>query len=513
MMKYWLLSWLVLHVITHETAGQACETFDPNSVFSVQCAEQFMTILLTGTTDDIINALWNMDNFMNNLGSLLNPFSVMGFLGMHYSSIEAFEFFANTNQAAIGMPLPNTLLTVDVPKLTEGQTFIVFCTFTLPNRVNFGDMLYEGRLVGLKVVGKDISGLQTRVNITMNITDLPITQTPQCVFLNFSTKTSLSFSSKGCLTLWERGQRHVTCSCDHLTIFGVLLVSASLSPKDQEILEYISLIGCSLSLCGLVITVLLFITNRELRVDDSKKVHIGLVIALIFLNIHFLTSQRVATVSSTGLCFYMALSLHYFLLATFSWMALEGFHLYLHFVKVFNIYIKSYLLKLNIVAWGVPAVIVVVVVITDRETYGSVPMNISNPNSTTICYITNDVVKHVTTLGMFGLVFLFNMSMLMVIVRHVLGACHKKEFGDSERGRTKKKMCLLLTLITLLGVTWGLIFFSFGHLTTPFLYIFCIVNSLQGFLIFVYFVLALKNIRDSAAASSRETFDTSNSQK
>ena len=94
------------------------------------------------------------------------------------------------------------------------------------------------------------------------------------------------------------------------------------------------------------------LSNRELRVDDSKKVHIGLVIALILLNIHFLSSQRMATVSSSGLCFYMALSLHYFLLATFSWMALEGFHLYLHFVKVFNIYIKSYLLKLNIVAWG-----------------------------------------------------------------------------------------------------------------------------------------------------------------
>jgi len=157
-------------------------------------------------------------------------------------------------------------------------------------------MLYEGRLVGLKVALKDVSGLQTRVNITMNITDVTTTYFPLiltsvelryhwitqkmdkfCVF--FLTKVadnpnasvcvlkffnqqwvsniismtssmhliiffsytdviqlwqhhngsacllaSVSFSSQGCLTLWERGQSHVTCSCDHLTIFGVLLV-------------------------------------------------------------------------------------------------------------------------------------------------------------------------------------------------------------------------------------------------------------------------------------------------
>ncbi|KAM4593846.1 adhesion G-protein coupled receptor G2-like [Odontesthes bonariensis] len=508
-MKYWVLSWLVLHAVTQENDAQICVA---GQVPFSTCAEEFLNISRTGNPTEIIRALWSLDDSMNRPN--IDFFSVSGFLGItHFPTtrFDGLEIFANRSQIMIGMPVPNTILKVALPKeLDPPWPIIVFCTFTLPTKDIFGDRLYDGRLVGLKVRGKNIFGLQTRMNITMNITDLPITQKLQCVFLNFSTN---NFSSNGCLTLWEPGQSHITCSCDHLTLFGVLMVSVSLSPKDQEILEYISLIGCSLSLFGLVITVLLFITNRELRGDDSKKVHIGLVIALILLNTHFLPSQWVATVSSPGLCFYMALSLHYSLLATFSWIALEGFHLYLHFVKVFNIYIKSYLLKVNIVAWGVPAVIVLVVVITDRETYGRVPLDISNPNSTEICYITNDVVKHVTTLGMFGLVFMFNMSMLMVIVRHVLGVCHKKKFGESERGTTRNKICLLLTLITLLGITWGLIFFSFGHLTTPFLYIFCIANSLQGFLIFVYFVLAWKKIRDSATESNTETFNTNNPQK
>ena len=92
--------------------------------------------------------------------------------------------------------------------------------------------------------------------------------------------------------------------------------------------------------------------DRKLREDVSMKIHVNLAVALILLNLHFLPSHIVAAQSSTGLCLYMALFLHYSLLATFSWMALEGFHIYLLIVKVFNIYIKKYMLKLALVGWG-----------------------------------------------------------------------------------------------------------------------------------------------------------------
>ena len=94
------------------------------------------------------------------------------------------------------------------------------------------------------------------------------------------------------------------------------------------------------------------LSDRKVRADVSMKVHINLAIALILLNLHFLPSHAVAAQASAALCLYMALGLHYSLLATFSWMALEGFHLYLLLVKVFNIYIRRYLLKLSVVGWG-----------------------------------------------------------------------------------------------------------------------------------------------------------------
>ncbi|XP_026042722.1 adhesion G-protein coupled receptor G1-like [Astatotilapia calliptera] len=324
------------------------------------------------------------------------------------------------------------------------------------------------------------------------------TQEPSCQFFNFSTN---NFSTDGCRTRWTDGQSNVTCSCDHFTYFGVLMTSPSVhvSKKEIEILAYISVIGCSVSLFTLIITVLLFITNRTLRKDVSMNIHINLVIALILLNLHFLPSQAVAAHPSTWLCFYMALALHYSLLATFTWMALEGFHLYLLLVKIFNISVSRYILKLSAVGWGVPAVIVSVVVITDRGFYGHVPLDRSNYDDMKICYISNETVKAVTTTGLFTMVFLFNMIMFMVTVKRVLNVGYNKELRHKN---AKQAIFPLLGVCALLGITWGLVFFSFSSLTNISLYLFCLLNSLQGFFIFLWFVCSLRRLKKSAEATS-----------
>ncbi|XP_072320716.1 adhesion G-protein coupled receptor G1-like [Eucyclogobius newberryi] len=258
----------------------------------------------------------------------------------------------------------------------------------------------------------------------MNVTsDSMKTHSPQCVFLNDSTQT---LDTDGCLTLWEPGQSHVVCSCDHLTFFAVLMISnketTQVSPEDQENLTYITFIGCSISFCALVVAVVLFITNRNIRADVSMTIHVNLAIALLLLNLHFLPNTAMGIWSfswpSPWFCFYLAIALHFSLLTSFCWMAVEGFHLYLLLVKVFNIYVKHYLLKVSIVGWGVPVVVVSIVAIVNRDVYGSVSMD--QTNSTSICFIRDDVVKVVTVMGLFGLVFLFNLSLLTVTVRNML---------------------------------------------------------------------------------------------
>ncbi|XP_054916047.1 adhesion G-protein coupled receptor G2-like [Poeciliopsis prolifica] len=389
--------------------------------------------------------------------------------------------------------MPNSSVRVHLPKeLDLGiKNTVVFSMIQLPEEavLERSDELYDRRLIGLSVRCKTISGLQERVNITETLK-------PECVFLNTTTQ---NFSADGCVTLWDRGQSHLTCSCDHLTYFGVLLVSADVSPKDAEILSYITYIGCGISLLALVVTVFLFTVNRKLREDDSKKIHISLAVALILLNVHFLSSEAAAASSSSELCVYVALLLHYSLLASFTWMALEGFHLYLLLVKVFNVYVRRYLLKLSVVGWGLPAVIVSVVVIVNKDTYGRTSLNLSNPNGTTVCYITEDKVKMGTTVGLFSFMFLFNLIMFGITVKWFVDSHNSKVHGWSSLKKAKREIVTLLLLVVLLGLTWGVIFFSFGDLTTPALYVFCILNPLQGFFIFIYFVLSLKKTKDTSS--------------
>lgn len=58
-----------------------------------------------------------------------------------------------------------------------------------------------------------------------------------------------------------------------------------------------------------------------------------------------------------GLCISVAAFLHYFLLVSITWMGLEAFHMYLSLVKVFNTYVRKYILKFCIIGWGMYIII------------------------------------------------------------------------------------------------------------------------------------------------------------
>ncbi|XP_077376454.1 adhesion G-protein coupled receptor G5-like [Festucalex cinctus] len=492
----------------HEGALNSCMVLDrkPGLADAKQCMEHISDILESGNPDTHYEAIRLMEKSLERtavsettsilvrrlLALVLKPKRRLA--GLHISASE--------RQANVGVTVNNSRVDVRLPgELLSGlNDTILFCMVTWPRSIwNVTSAeLYHNRLLGLSVSGKNVSGLREPVNISVKALRVNESQTPRCVFLDFSTK---AFNSSGCRTIWQRGQSHVTCSCDHLTYFGILMVSAQLSETDEAVLSYLSLIGCSLSLVALVITLMLFVTNRKLRGDVSMKVHANLAVALILLNVHFLSSGPAALASSERLCFYAALALHYSLLATFSWMALESFHLYLLLVRVFNIYIRRYMLKLGLLGWSFPAAIVIVTVFVKSDAYGRVALDATEPNSTQICYLADHAVKMVSTLGVFSVVFAFNLVMLVVTVHRLIGLPHRKRFGQGERGRAKQNISTLLGVSTLLGITWGLIFFSFGHLTTAGLYVFCVLNSLQGFFIFLWFVLSWRKSGPSTTSS------------
>lgn len=101
----------------------------------------------------------------------------------------------------------------------------------------------------------------------------------------------------------------------------------------------------------MLILVLAFL-SRKIRRDYPSKILIQLCAALLLLNLVFLLDSWIALYDIRGLCISVAVFLHYFLLVSFTWMGLEAFHMYLALVKVFNTYIRKYILKFCVVGWG-----------------------------------------------------------------------------------------------------------------------------------------------------------------
>lgn len=93
-----------------------------------------------------------------------------------------------------------------------------------------------------------------------------------------------------------------------------------------------------------------FRSEETLRINLG--LHMNLVGSLLLLNLAFLLNSRLSRGSQAGTCKVLAGLTHYCLLCCFTWMALEGCHLYLLFIKVLGIYIRHYLAKLCLVGWG-----------------------------------------------------------------------------------------------------------------------------------------------------------------
>ncbi|XP_039577140.1 uncharacterized protein LOC120507981 isoform X4 [Passer montanus] len=179
---------------------------------------------------------------------------------------------------------------------------------------------------------------------------------------------------------------------------------------------------------------------------------------------------------------------HYCLLCCFTWTALEGCQLYLLFVKVLGIYIHHYLAKLCLVGWGFPALVVGVA--GAIGSYGEYSIQTMDQQVIAhLCWITSKhlLVHYITNCGYFGLIFLFNMAVFGVAAQK---SCSLQGTGAVQGNRKPWKVALVAAgLFCLLGATWALAFLTYGISSAAVLYLFTVLNSLQGIFIFIWLVV------------------------
>ncbi|XP_059681053.1 adhesion G-protein coupled receptor G5 [Gavia stellata] len=302
-----------------------------------------------------------------------------------------------------------------------------------------------------------------------------------------------SWHREGCKTTHREGT--VICHCDHLTYFAVLLLPAgALSRAQLASLTHISTIGCSLSAAATLCTLLLCCFSRQRLRDNTTRIHMHLLAALLLLNCSFLLSTPLAA-SAEGLCRFTAALLHASLLCALAWMAAEAFHLLLLLVKVYNVYIQHYLLKLCLFAWGLPTLAVAAVFVFKRDTYGYHVISTSEGyKNATMCWLTS-LPAHYATVCYAGLILLFNMLVLgrvVTILRRI----------RRQKGQARKDWATVLGLTCLLGTTWGLVFFSFGVFLVPQLYLFTILNSLQGLFVCLWYVTVHRRSKPGSVSNT-----------
>ncbi|XP_060609461.1 adhesion G-protein coupled receptor G6 isoform X3 [Anolis sagrei] len=331
------------------------------------------------------------------------------------------------------------------------------------------------------------------------------TSNPTCAFWDMNkNKGQGGWNKTGCTLQAASSEDETVCLCSHLTHFGVLMdlpgTAPQIDPENTKVLTFITYIGCGISAIFSAATLLTYIAFEKLRRDYPSKILMNLSTALLCLNLAFLLDGWIASFDIEGLCIAIAALLHYFLLATFTWMGLEAVHMYIALVKVFNTYIRRYILKFCIIGWGLPGVVIIIVLastnanasrIYNKDLYGK---NTKGQGGDEFCWIQDNTVFYLTCVGYFGVMFLMNIAMFVVVMMQICGRNGKRS-NRTMREEILRNLRSVISLTFLLGMTWGFAFFAWGPLYLPFMYLFCIFNSLQGLFIFVFHCAMKENVQ------------------
>uniref|UniRef100_A0A1B0AJU9 G-protein coupled receptors family 2 profile 2 domain-containing protein n=1 Tax=Glossina pallidipes TaxID=7398 RepID=A0A1B0AJU9_GLOPL len=304
-------------------------------------------------------------------------------------------------------------------------------------------------------------------------------------------------------------QDYVLCYSNHLTPFSYLVGGVFEQPNAKSVvlitlrhikaLDIISLIGCSASLIGLLCIWLTALIIKNWRSLGSNKVllHLCAVLTLIIvtfiaINLNFVIEQLMA---NSTYCVIMGAFLQYIILVLFVWMLIIAILQYQRFVIVLGIVRpKYYITKSAIVAWSLPLIPTLYVALTTPESY--VPTYEQWIGNSGICYPTGHGL-HFGVLLPISIVVTINIGVILYIFYSLCRTRLSTPTQLHQKSGLVKEIRLMVLLFFLLGLSWIFGLLAYMNLTIVFSYLFCMTATLQGFMLFLYFIILDKHTRDS----------------
>ncbi|XP_022794237.1 uncharacterized protein LOC111332998 [Stylophora pistillata] len=350
-----------------------------------------------------------------------------------------------------------------------------------------------------------------------------IPHSPICVFWDHQIS---AWSTEGIKTAQVDGTQ-ARCHTTHLTSFAILTqyTEVQISAEDEFVLGIITYVGCGVSIACLFATLLVYLAFESLS-TERHKIHMNLALALLLAQSLFLTG--VNAIGHKTLCRVLAVCLHYLFSAVFTWMCVEGFHLYVMILSVFradSVKMKYYYLT----GWGIPVIIVGLAASIHPEGYGTIKSCWLSIHDQFIWVFLAPVVLVIVVIIIVGLaasihpegygtikscwlsiddqfiwvflapvvlVIVVNFMVLVAVIKVVANSALPSR-ANTDFGNVKAGVKSAVVLLPLLGVSWVFGLLTLNEKMIAFQYIFAFSTSFQGMFIFLAHCVGSSDVRSA----------------
>ncbi|CAK8675267.1 unnamed protein product [Clavelina lepadiformis] len=418
------------------------------------------------------------------------------------------------NNSLVQVPVVDVTLPSEAYQMVSTSTNGSFLASML---IFKGKGLYHGNLewVVSAEIGKNVTVANLTKPVTISFSEIqatsglkPIKESLQMM------KTDLS-----CVYRDETNQKWVTdglcrmegssiCQSTHLTSFSILIRHTVVDGNFA--LSMVSIIGCSLSVIGLICTVLAHLYVRKVREVRQNRIFIHICVSLISFYLAFIFG--VGRTENPNVCTAVTSFLHFVLLSAWCWMAVYIHCIYRSLTELLGArQSKHYMLLSCVFAYGGPLLATAATIAVTFTTYHNQGEELTDEakvcgNHTTehrmyksyrpehLCWLHENALNFGFVLPSFVLL-VFNIVLYAMVMRKITGRKNKST------ARLKRDVRVGVVMAITLGFTWAFGYFmmlsSEVHFQTIMSWAFAITSSMQGFFLFLLTAVMRLELRNA----------------
>ncbi|XP_002073902.3 uncharacterized protein LOC6651029 [Drosophila willistoni] len=422
------------------------------------------------------------------------------FKNEYYQFLQAdhtLEDFINEPNLQLGTYVPSNLLNrLNIFHAATNNTYAspnpivvikIYSNDKLFKELDGNSQMVPGRIVSISIPGN--TDLPEDLPLVLRrFSNTPLNDSAEfCNYWNYK-----GWASDG-ITISGSNEDVVICQLTHLTPFAYLVgynftvddnIEVNIKEIHEQALDIITVTGCSLSLmgiCGIFITAAAFHNWRQ-KASSKVLLQLSAAIALQMIILCFVNTEKLSLHliinEIVPSCVAIGAFLHYSVLVQFFWMMLIAYLQFKRYVQVFGqSRPKRFLLKSAAICWGLPLIPVLLVVILDRDSF----------SKGGICYPSGYALYFGIILPITAII-IANFVIFCLIIYNILRG-PATPIRHTEKPILISQIRLSILLFFLLGFTWCFGLLSAMRAGIVFSYLFCLTATLQGFVIFIYFII------------------------